>query len=97
MKNPYLNVVDDENIGRSLYSKHCKSCHGTKGKGDGKKADSVDTPIGDFTDDSFKDQTDGSLYYKTFIGRDDMPSFKKKITDEEDKWLLINYIRTLAE
>ena len=97
MKNPYLNVVDDENIGRILYSKHCKSCHGTKGKGDGKKADSVDTPIGDFTDDSFKDQTDGSLYYKTFIGRDDMPSFKKKITDEEDKWLLINYIKTLSE
>jgi mono/diheme cytochrome c family protein len=97
MKNPYLDAADEGKIGRILYSKHCKSCHGTKGLGDGKKADSVDTPIGDFTDESFKDQTDGSLYYKTFFGRDDMPSFNKKITDEEDKWLIVNYIRTLAK
>ena len=97
MENPYADSADEEKIGKILYAKHCKSCHGTKGKGDGKKADSVDTEIGDFTDGSFKDQSDGSLYYKTFIGRDDMPSFKKKITDEEEKWLIINYIRTLSQ
>lgn len=97
IKNPYANAVDDENIGRILYNKHCKSCHGSKGKGDGKKAESVDTPIGDFTNDSFKNQTDGALYYKTFFGRDDMPSFKKKIKDEEDQWLIVNYIRTLQK
>jgi mono/diheme cytochrome c family protein len=97
MENPYADSADEENIGKILYAKHCKSCHGTKGKGDGKKADSVDTEIGDFTDGSFKDQTDGSLYYKTFFGRDDMPSFKKKITDEEEKWLIVNYIRTLSQ
>ena len=66
MKNPYLNTADKEKIGRIMYAKHCKSCHGTKGKGDGKKAASLDTSTGDFTDASFKDQTDGSLYYKTF-------------------------------
>jgi mono/diheme cytochrome c family protein len=97
MKNPFANTADDDNIGRILYSKHCKSCHGSKGKGDGKKAGSVDTPIGDFTDTSFKNQTDGSLYYKTFLGRDDMPGFKKKIKAEEDQWLIINYIRKLSK
>jgi mono/diheme cytochrome c family protein len=95
MKNPFLNATDTENIGRILYAQHCKSCHGSKGKGDGKKAASIDTPIGDFTDDSFKNQTDGALYYKTYFGRDDMPSFDKKITAEEDKWLVINYIKNL--
>ena len=97
MKNPYLDAADEGKIGRILYSKHCKSCHGSKGKGDGTKAEDIDTPVGDFTDESFKSQTDGSLYYKTFFGRDDMPSFNKKITDEEDKWLIVNYIRTLAK
>ena len=95
MENPYASATDDEKIGRILYSKHCKSCHGTKGKGDGTKAKSVDTPVGDFTDASFKNQSDGSLYYKTFIGRDDMPSFKKKIANEEEQWLVINYIKGL--
>ena len=95
MENPYGSATDDEKIGRVLYSKHCKSCHGSKGKGDGTKAASLDTPAGDFTDASFKNQTDGSLYYKTFIGRDDMPSFKNKIPDEEEQWLVINYIKGL--
>lgn len=95
MKNPYSKATDTEKIGRILFAKHCKSCHGSKGKGDGKKAASLDTPVGDFTDTSFKEQTDGSLYYKSFFGRDDMPSFKKKITDEEEQWLIINYIKGL--
>ena len=95
MENPYAEVADDEKIGRILYSKHCKSCHGTKGKGDGKKAESLDTPTGDFTLAEFKKQTDGSLYYKTFFGRDDMPGFEKKITDEEDRWMVVNYIKKL--
>ena len=97
MENPYSDATDNENIGRILYSKHCKSCHGTKGKGDGNKAASIDTPIGDFTDGSVKNQKDGALYYKSFTGRDDMPSFEKKIKDEEERWLIINYIRKLGE
>lgn len=95
LENPYAGVSDADNIGRILYAKHCKSCHGSKGKGDGTKAKSIDTPIGDFTQASFKEQTDGSMYYKTFIGRDDMPSFIKKIPDDEEQWMVINYIKNL--
>ena len=95
MENPYTTAADDDNIGRIMYSKHCKSCHGSKGKGDGKKAASIDTPIGDFTDGIVKKQTDGALYYKSFTGRDDMPSFEKKIKDDEERWLIINYIKSL--
>ena len=97
MENPFADTADADNIGRVLYSKHCKSCHGTKGKGDGTKADSIDTEMGDFTDGSLTDQTDGALYYKTFFGRDDMPSFNKKISDEQDQWMIINYLRKLSE
>ena len=97
MENPEAANADAEKIGRMLYSKHCKSCHGSKGKGDGSKAETVDTPIGDFTDGSIANQTDGSLYYKTFEGRDDMPSFKKKIKDQTDQWLIINYLKKLAQ
>jgi mono/diheme cytochrome c family protein len=95
MENPYAKATDDDSIGRILYSKHCKSCHGTKGKGDGNKAESIDTPVPDLTEAACKKQTDGALYYKTFTGRDDMPGFDKKISSEEDQWLLINYIKSL--
>ena len=95
MENPYASNADAESIGRTLYSKHCKSCHGSKGKGDGPKAEGLDTPVPDMATSAFKGQSDGAIYYKTVFGRDDMPSFEKKITDEQDRWLIVNYLKSL--
>jgi len=95
MKNPYVDAEDPDQIGKELYMVHCRSCHGTKGKGDGKKATTLDTQVTDITTSDFKSQTDGQIYYKSYVGRDDMPSFEKKIKSEEDRWLLINYLRKL--
>ena len=80
--------------GKALYVQHCQSCHGKKGKGDGPKAAQLDTDSGDFTKADFQDQTDGALYYKTYEGRKDMPSYKKKIPDQNDIWAVVNYMRT---
>ncbi|MFK5879652.1 MAG: cytochrome c [Flavobacteriaceae bacterium] len=96
MKNP-IDPDEDRSIGKSLYSKHCKSCHGKEGYGDGKKADEVEGDLGDFSSEETQSQTDGELFYKTTFGRDDMPEYTKKMPDDEDRWLIINYIRTLAE
>jgi mono/diheme cytochrome c family protein len=41
--------------------------------------------------------SDGELYYKIKEGRDDMPSFKKKITDDEEIWHIVNFMRTMAK
>ena len=96
MKNP-TDPEEDKSIGKSLYSKHCKSCHGKTGLGDGTKADEVEGELGDFSTAEFQAQSDGALFYKSYIGRDDMPNYEKKIPDEEDVWLVVNYLRTLAE
>src|SRR3972149_6779389 len=95
-KNPVKS--DDATLasGKALYSKHCKSCHGVKGMGDGPKSKELDTPSGDLSVD-LKDQTDGDIFYKTKEGRDDMPSFKKKIPDDNDIWTIVNYVRSLSE
>jgi hypothetical protein len=42
-------------------------------------------------------QKDGELFYKSIIGRDEMPNFEKKIRSDEDRWMVVNYLRTLAE
>ena len=97
-KNP-TDASDKENmaIGKSLYSKHCKSCHGSEGYGDGPKAADQKGDLGDFSSSEFQSQTDGELFYKTSVGRNDMPEFDKKIPEEEDRWLVVNYLRTLKE
>jgi len=96
MKNPTDPKVD-LSIGKNLYSKHCKSCHGAEGYGDGPKANEMNGDLGDFSSEEFQNQSDGALFYKTTIGRDDMPEFTKKLPDDEDRWLIVNYMRTLAE
>lgn len=98
VKNP-TDVLDKENlaIGKSLYSKYCQSCHGKEGFGDGPKAKEMEGDMGDFSSEEFQAQTDGTLFYKITTGREDMPSFEKKIVDPEDRWLIINYVRTLSE
>lgn len=93
MKNPYQNVADEDRVGRVLYSKHCKFCHGAKGKGDGNQAKLLQTPVADFTSETFKNQSDGGIYYKLYTGRNEMPGFEKIIKDEEDFWMVINYIK----
>ena len=95
MKNPNANDQDAEKIGKDLYSQHCKSCHGKEGYGDGNKAGELDTEMRDLTTEEVQSQSDGGLYYKSIIGRDEMPSFEKKIPSKKDRWLLINHLRTL--
>ncbi len=84
-------------IGKELYNKHCKSCHGSKGLGDGPKAAKLETDCGDFSSKAFQDQSDGVIYYQSIVGRKDMPSFEKKILDEGDRWAVIYFLRTLKK
>ncbi len=95
MENPYAGDADLIKIGKMQYAKHCKSCHGNAGLGDGPKAKQLGTFPGDFSSEAFQSTSDGALYYKSFVGRDEMPNYEKKITEEEDRWAIINYLRTL--
>ena len=95
MKNPYADDASLTKVGRMLYSKHCKSCHGAKGLGDGPKAASLETGMHSFASADFQAQGDGVVYYQSYIGIDEMPNFEKKIPDDEDRWAIINYMRTL--
>jgi mono/diheme cytochrome c family protein len=95
-KNPTDPSVDLD-IGKSLYAKHCQSCHGKQGYGDGSKAANLSGDLGDFSSGEFHSQTDGAIFYKSYFGRGDMPNYEKKIPAEEDMWLIVNYIRTLKE
>ena len=94
MKNP---VKYDKTAAAALYSTHCKSCHGKEGLGDGTKAAQLKTKSGDFSSAAFQKQSDGALFYKTLEGRDEMPSYKKKIPDQNDIWQLVHYMRGMAE
>jgi len=97
MANPVKSDASSISDGKTLWGKHCQSCHGKTGKGDGSKAAGLDTHPGDFSKADFQGQTDGAIYYKIAEGRKDMPSFKKKIPDADELWSLVNYMRTFKK
>ncbi len=95
MANPVKSDAQSIKDGKALWTKHCQSCHGKTGLGDGTKAATLDTEPGDLTTVDSQKQSDGELFYKSMEGREDMPSFKKKIPEQDDIWSIINFMRTL--
>jgi mono/diheme cytochrome c family protein len=94
-KNPIATNKESLAIGRELYVRECRSCHGAKGLGDGKGGRDLDPRPTDLTNPMLWDQSDGAMFWKITEGRGDMPEHKELLNDEE-RWHVLNYMRTLA-
>lgn len=86
--------------GKELYMAACFACHGETGRGDGTAASSLERdgkPVkpGNLSDPKLRQQTDGALFWKVAEGNNPMPSFQEAYT-EEQRWQIVNYVRTLA-
>jgi len=76
----------------ALYKSKCQVCHGPDGKGDtpaGKKVG-----VKDFHSPEVARMSDAELFEITRKGKDKMPSYDKKLTDDQIK-ALVKYIRSL--
>jgi mono/diheme cytochrome c family protein len=96
MKNPVAATDSSMKAGKVLYDKHCASCHGKTGIGDGIMAGNLETFPGDFSGSDYQNQTDGEHFYKTKFGRGDMPKYDKKMSDT-DIWHMVNYMRSFKK
>jgi mono/diheme cytochrome c family protein len=96
IKNPLANDAESIKTGRTLYKTQCSPCHGDMGKGDGPAAAALTPKPADHTSKIFQAESDGSLFYKISEGRKPMPAFKNSL-NENQRWALINYIRTLSK
>lgn len=96
IKNPVPSNAETIEAGRQLYQRHCASCHGPKGKGDGGMALSGGTPS-DLTDDTWDyGSTDGEIFVVIRDGvSSDMLGYKEKLKDEQI-WQIVNFIRDLG-
>ncbi|MGA8223618.1 MAG: cytochrome c [Candidatus Acidiferrales bacterium] len=97
LKNPVPATKEAIGAAAKIYAQRCQSCHGEKGNGKGSNAEKLSVAPADFTDAAGMSRvTDGELYWKITRGRRPMPGFKDKLTDEE-RWELVDYIRTFAQ
>jgi mono/diheme cytochrome c family protein len=96
VKNPQAGNAAGLKDAKALYISMCGPCHGNKGKGDGPAAAALNPKPADHTSKVIQSETDGSLYWKITTGRGAMQSYKTQLTDQQ-RWSLVNYIRTLKK
>lgn len=96
MKNPVTPGKEAVSEGKDLYAKHCKSCHGSAGLGDGPKAASLEATCSDFSTKKFQGQADGEIFFQISEGKGKMPSFKKLVPEDNARWSIVYYLRTMA-
>lgn len=89
VKNPVTSDEISVGKGKAIFAKSCVSCHGASAKGSGAAPDLTVR---------LKGQTDGEIFWKITNGSKPptMPKYKK-ILGDEDRWNLVNYLKTLAK
>jgi mono/diheme cytochrome c family protein len=99
--NPVTPGKDAVKRGRALFLRHCATCHGQGGQGDGPAAAfGIVTPR-DLTAPAVQARlTDGDLFWKISKGRQVgsevvMPASEEKVTSEEDRWKIVLFVRSL--
>jgi cbb3-type cytochrome c oxidase subunit III len=96
LKNPVPPNPESIEAGKKLYQRHCASCHGRGGKGDGGQALSGGEPS-DLTDDVWDyGSTDGEIFVAIRDGLStDMLAYKDKLKEKET-WQVVIYVRSLS-
>lgn len=98
IKNPVPANSSTLKNGRTLYLAYCSPCHGNKGKGDGPASASLHPKPADHTSAAVQAESDGTLFYKISEGHAGtaMPPFKSVLVSDQ-RWAIIDYIKTLGE
>ncbi|PLW96102.1 MAG: cytochrome c class I, partial [Marinilabiliales bacterium] len=94
--NPLKGNIEDTKAGKQLYMLQCAVCHGDTGKGEGVASLALNPKPASFKSEKVQKETDGALYWKIANGRAPMASYKDLLT-EEQRWQLVNYIRTFSK
>jgi len=95
-KNPI--PVSSDVLGKAKvnFEDNCTPCHGTEGKGDGPLAESLKKRPKDLTNTKeLGGLADGEIFWLLSRGRDPMPAFDQKLTDNE-RWGLVHLVRSMS-
>lgn len=83
--------------GAAVFAKHCVSCHGVRGTGDGPSAQGMRPAPANLTEPHTALHTAGDIFRWLTVGKPPsaMPGFATQLT-EDDRWDTINFLRTLS-
>jgi mono/diheme cytochrome c family protein len=96
LQNPVPPTPEAIAAARLTYENRCANCHGAGGDGKGPKAADLSVAPADFRNPrAMAAITDGEIFWQITKGARPMPSFES--LSEEERWQLVDYIRTFAQ
>jgi mono/diheme cytochrome c family protein len=96
LHNPLPLTRGSVDMGRERYGYYCIMCHGPKADGDGTVGQSFSPLPPNLASPYVQKQSDGELFYKIYFGFRRHPELIYTVAGN-DRWLIINYIRSLAK
>ena len=102
-KNPVASTPESVSKGKELYLErtkgNCIFCHGETGSGNEANLPRLRRKPADLSNkERMTAMTDGEIFWKITKGINGiMPAGVKKMPQEEERWHVVNYIRTLAK
>ncbi len=91
--NPLLPTKATLDLGKKKFFTYCSPCHGNFGKGDSRMNGQFPNPP-TLHSDKVRTWPDGAIFHTITVGQNVMPSYQYQISREE-RWAIVNYIRTL--
>ncbi len=92
--NPIESSKKSISKGAKIFKLRCVVCHGPTGQGDGPGSRSLNPKPANLGSERVQNQVDGEIFWKISEGRAPMITWKL-IIPEENRWHLVNFIRTL--
>ncbi len=99
LKNPYSGNTKTEilELGRKKYEIFCAVCHGYGGAGDGPVAPKMALKPPSLLSDKVRTMNDGGIFHIITDGQGVMSSYAYQLVNENDRWAIVNYVRSLQK
>lgn len=99
LKNPYAGNMSPEILktGRTKFETYCAVCHGYEGKGDGPVSVKMALKPPPLISDKIMGVADGAIFHIISDGQGVMSSYAQQLVDENDRWAIVNYVRSLQK
>lgn len=97
-ENPIPATEDSIAKGAALFARNCAVCHGEQGEGDGPAAEAMEPKPANLHEDHVQSNSDGALFWIITHGRPETPMPPwDNVLSEEERWHLVNFLRTFKE
>jgi len=81
--------------GKVLFETYCFVCHGVEADGKGPVAAKFQVPVPSLKSDKVKNFKDGRIFHIITDGQGVMSSYESQVQIEQDRWAIVNYVRSL--